>query len=107
MQSSKISELLVEVAAERLRQDEKWGKQSHDIFTVDEEHVESERLRHTFAMDQCKALYDQVEEPGWDLILFEEVYEAFSATDPQEIRTELIQVAAVALAIVEDLDNKA
>jgi hypothetical protein len=107
LQSSKISQLLVEVAAERLRQDEKWGKQSHEIFTVDEGLKELERQRHQSAMEQCKYMYDQVDEPGWDLILFEEVYEAFSATDPQEIRTELIQVAAVALAIVEDLDNKA
>lgn len=99
------SQLLKEVMAERLRQDQKWGDQTHDIFTYPD--AESERLRHEAAATQCKMAYHYSSEPGWDLILMEEVYEAFSETNPAAQREEFIQVAAVALAIVEDLDRKA
>lgn len=99
------SKLLKEVMAERLRQEEKWGDQTHDIFTYPD--TESERLRHEAAALQCKMAYDHSRDPGWDLILMEEVYEAFSETNPAAQREEFIQVAAVALAIVEDLDRKA
>lgn len=99
------SEILKEVMAERLRQEAKWGEHTHEIFTNPD--AEMERARHDFAATQCKILSDSVEELGWDLILLEEVYEAFAEEDYAKMRAELIQVAAVAISIVEDFDRKA
>ncbi len=42
----------------------------------------------------------------WHEVLEEEVHEAYAETDPRKLRTELIQVAAVALSWVRDLDSK-
>lgn len=78
--------VLKEVLAERERQDRKWGQQNHDLAR-------------------------------WGLILSEEVGEfsqaALEATvrgssvRAAQARTELIQVAAVAVAIVECMDRQA
>jgi len=42
----------------------------------------------------------------WEMILLEEVWEALAETDPVKLRAELIQVAAVAVAWVEDIDSR-
>jgi hypothetical protein len=42
----------------------------------------------------------------WRMILEEEVAEACAEVDPAKLRAELIQVAAVAVAWVEDLDHR-
>jgi hypothetical protein len=73
--------VLVEVAMERRAQDARWGEQNH-------------------------------EDPVWALILGEEFGEAcqaalqHSSTDPTDLRAELIQVAAVAVAWVESMDRR-
>lgn len=77
-----MSKVLVEVESERSRQDQIWGEQNH-----------------------CPA--------DWLMILVEEVGEAnkaalearFGGKPLTEYRTELIQVAAVAVAAVECLDR--
>jgi NTP pyrophosphatase (non-canonical NTP hydrolase) len=43
---------------------------------------------------------------AWHTILLEEVYEAFSETNPAKQREEMVQVAAVAVQIIEYLDRK-
>ena len=45
------------------------------------------------------------ENPSWFLILMEEVYEAFSETDPTKQRAEMIQVISVGVQIVEYLNR--
>jgi SpoVK/Ycf46/Vps4 family AAA+-type ATPase len=45
-------------------------------------------------------------EISWSNILMEEVYEAFAETGPEKQREELVQVAAVAVEIIEYLDRK-
>jgi hypothetical protein len=42
----------------------------------------------------------------WAHILLEEVFEAFTETAPAKQREEMVQVAAVAVAIIEYLDRK-
>lgn len=73
------SNILIEVNDERGRQDFKWGPQSHDL-------------------------------DHWYTILGEEVGEVAMAIlegdDIENLRTELIQVAAVCVAIIEDLDDE-
>jgi len=89
-----------DVADERKRQDEKWGVQSHQNGTGGHWSVE---------MDLAKLRCEQAEKgkggPTWVHILDEEVLEAFCETDPVKLRVELIQVAAVAVAWVENLDR--
>ncbi len=80
------NDILREVLSERVGQDAKWGAQVHD-FTI----------------------------TMWMTILVEEVGEACQATlrnrlcadggSFADIRRELVQVAAVAVAVIEQIDN--
>ncbi len=71
-----------EISIERLRQDEKWGEQNHDPFAwlsiLGEEYGEA-----------CKAALEH----------------RFGNKSLAKYRTEVIQVAAVAVAVVECLDR--
>lgn len=79
-----MSEIIEEIKAERERQEIKWGRQNHDG-------------------------------PLYLTILTEEVGEVahailesrFGSDKPEEIRKELIQVAAVAIAMIEAYDRGA
>ncbi|MFB6392600.1 hypothetical protein [Polymorphospora lycopeni] len=92
--------VLAEIAAERARQDAKWGPQNHPDGTGDyPEQIDA---------DTAKMACQNAAEGGyldWLHILREEVAEAFAATGP-ELRTELVQVAAVAVAWVEAIDRR-
>lgn len=94
---------LVDVYFERLRQDQKHGP------------IPESRRNHTGLpgdveiADLAKRYTDQEEAHGgatWRAILREEVAEAFAESDPELLRTELIQVAAVAVSWVEDIDRR-
>jgi hypothetical protein len=89
-----------EIAEERKRQDHKWGEQHHPDGTS---------LRFMALCDDAKARNDAADPFSitWQGILDEEVLEAFTETDRTKLRTELIQVAAVAVAWIEDLDSRA
>jgi NTP pyrophosphatase (non-canonical NTP hydrolase) len=70
--------ILTDITDERDRQDAKWGVQEHHPAT-------------------------------WQLILVEEVGETAEALlddDRERYRKELVQVAAVAIAAIEDLDRR-
>lgn len=82
--------VLSDVAHERDRQDKKWGKQDHDPFTwiaiLGEEFGEAAKaaLHYTFAVNSGNQ---------------------FTAAQHKQLRDELIQTAAVAVAAVEALDR--
>lgn len=99
-----------DIIAERWRQLRKWGHQKHpDVGGI------------PAAADAKRALYDEMAwrhkrdndlnakagTVGWDGILLEEVYEALAESERDALRAELVQVAAVCVAWVEDLDNRA
>lgn len=100
--------VLLEVQHERNRQDEIFGEQNHPIIADDEFSAESReyyadqaelwKLANTFRKAKGGL--------AWDGILLEEVCEALAETDPARVRAELIQVAAVAVAMIESLDRK-
>lgn len=96
----RILGVLPEIAAERDRQDEKWGEQNHPDGTGPgyRVHAIEARVRCQRAARIGLVTYKD--------ILEEEVYEAFAETDPVELREELIQVAAVAVAWIEKLDRE-
>lgn len=94
--------VLSEVRAERLRQDEKWGVQSHPDGTA-------KTLGTMAAAQRAKFVTDAAAANGrvtWRDILNEEVAEAFAESDEDALRAELIQVAAVTVAWVEAIDRR-
>jgi hypothetical protein len=96
--------VLVDICAERDRQDQKWGKQSHPDGT-------GEGVCPGFkaTAEKLKAATAYAAQEGrltWRHILKEEVAEAVAESDRARLRAELVQVAAVAVAWIEDLDGR-
>ena len=89
-----------EVAEEMQRQVELWGVQEHPNGTGDKEFV--------LGLKETREVIEEAEEGDqltWSMILAEEFLEAMAETDPEKLRTELIQVAAVAATWVQALDR--
>ena len=101
---SSVALALRDVIEERKRQDDKWGEQNHQDGT-------EASPRRIARADAAGAICDKAFAiPGaaaWEYILMEEVFEAAAcAPNSPELRKELIQVAAVALAWVEAMDRR-
>ncbi|MFG1683547.1 hypothetical protein ACGFNP_25485 [Nonomuraea sp. NPDC049269] len=80
-----------EVRAELARQDAKWGEQNHQDGTGGPAFTAWASAARR--MCQRAAADDSV---TWQLILDEEVAEAFAEDDPDKLLAELVQVEAVA-----------
>lgn len=96
--------ILDEIREERKRQDDKWGEQNHPITLLPAKDAESvaNDLR-----EKCDEAF-KAGEGSWEDILLEEVYEALEQSakgNYLETREELIQVAAVVVAMIECLDR--
>ncbi|MEU6415286.1 hypothetical protein [Microbispora sp. NPDC046933] len=96
-----LNRVLTDVAAERAAQDAMWGPQEHPDGTGPAYEPEADLAK--------RAVTDASAEgrPTWRHILHEEVLEAFAEDDADRLRTEPIQVAAVAVKWVQDLDRRA
>lgn len=100
--------VLAEVEQERTRQHARFGEQNHPDFPA---HT-GPASRHEYygeKADDWKFFNDRrvrAANLSWDGILLEEVYEALAESDPVALRTELIQVAAVAVAWIEAIDRR-
>lgn len=94
-----------QVVGERAKQVQKWGRRSHPpVFHPDDDSASE----WAFLMKEKCEEAAKSGTIGWDNILYEEVAEAFEAYakgDMQEYRKELIQVAAVVFAMLENLDE--
>ncbi|WP_433509089.1 NUDIX hydrolase [Nonomuraea sp. CA-143628] len=96
-----LAVVLGDVAAERAAQDAKWGIQAIPDGTGAEGAVaEADRARQE---TEEAARHGEL---TWRHILREEVLEAFAESDPEALRTELIQVAAVAVKWAQALDRR-
>lgn len=122
--------VLDEISGERDKQDRKWGIQHHPDGTGDwriagqsakvllaiirssndsftEKTADGGKRRfvpvHSTRMSSVEMREERL---TWMAILLEEVLEAAVETDPQRLREELIQVAAVAVKWVEDIDQR-
>ncbi len=98
--------ILFEIAAERSRQDKIWGEQNHVIIEEDKP--------YSFWQDNANSRREKCDKGfkegkgSWRLILNEEVAEAYEQAalgDNAKLREELIQVAAVVVAMIECLDR--
>jgi len=90
-----------EIFVERIRQHAKFGEQNHPNGTGHSNQIAQAEI----ARARCDA-YFSMGIGAWDLILLEEVWEALAESDPEKLRTELVQVAAVAVAWIEAIDRK-
>jgi hypothetical protein len=95
-----ISIPLIDVFHERIRQEKKWGTQRHPDGT----HPVFAEFANIIKEENDDAIKNN--NITWSDILTEEVSEAQGETDPEKLRTELIQVAAVCTAWVEDIDRR-
>jgi hypothetical protein len=100
--------VLDDIRDERTRQDEKWGEQNHRNGTGDwgwPVTIGDARAQADAARESCKRdAHDGM--TSWRGILLEEVAEAFAESDPQALRAELVQVAAVAAQWIECIDRR-
>ncbi|MFE5505125.1 hypothetical protein ACFQ73_21375 [Amycolatopsis japonica] len=103
--------VLIEVAAERGRQDAKFGRQDHADGTGPNE---ANQVRYCVnaaeAADFARWRTDLAarhDGPTFADVLTEEFYEALAEADPAALRTELVQVAAVAVCWIEAIDRRA
>lgn len=105
-QPTPTAKVLLEVFDERLRQDEKWGEQNHP--DVNDDPFD----RPILSARTAKQRTDERAAAGvvtWTDILIEEVAEAIDEAqigNVDKLRTELIQVAAVATQWVQAIDRR-
>lgn len=97
------SQILTEVEKERRRQLELCGEQHWPDGNVPGNGFWQAKAAALKAANSSMAEIGAI---TWQDILFEEVAEAFAEALPNRIREELIQVAAVAVAWVEDIDSR-
>lgn len=98
-------DVLDDVMSERLRQIQKWGRQSLVSWTGPERNCANLGKNADIAT-RIQTFNDTYGQPYWSHVLLEEVYEALSETDPEKLREELVQVAAVAVSWCEDIDQQ-
>lgn len=90
-----------DVRREREEQDRKWGEQNHPDGTGGENAVR----QADYARIMCQAAAAR-DETTWKHIAWEEFAEAMAEDDPAKLRTELVQLAAVAQAWCEAIDRR-
>lgn len=109
-----------EIAQERGRQNAKWGEQNHPNGTGDDVALlhgcELPKPHENVAVTMgtlayiARSVTDSAAKDGYVTfadILLEEVGEAFAESDPDALRKELVQVAAVAVQWIEKIDRDA
>lgn len=100
LREKRTGKVLQEVANERARQHAKWGEQNLPFWTP--------KVIDVYLADSAKKSCDNAFANGegtWRCILQEEYREALAESDPLLVRAELIQLAAVAVQIVEAIDR--
>lgn len=100
-----------QVIDERARQDATWGEQNHPDGTGPDWPALYVPAGGTAAdaRDLARRLCQGLASHGavsWGDIIREEVCEALAEADPRELRRELVQVAAIAVAWIEAIDRR-
>ena len=112
--ASRVSVAVADAIDERVRQLDKWGDQSHACvpWEIPDREVARKMDERFMARElerAAKADCDREFKAGrgtWWHIAHEELCEVLAA-DPEKRREELVQLTAVCLAWLEDIDNKA
>jgi predicted house-cleaning noncanonical NTP pyrophosphatase (MazG superfamily)/8-oxo-dGTP pyrophosphatase MutT (NUDIX family) len=95
-----LATVLADIAAERAAQDARWGVQEFPDGTGTDY---TDRARE--AKDVCRTA-SSAGELTWRHVLTEEFLEALAESDPERLRAELVQTAAVAVQWVQALDRR-
>ncbi|WP_460351343.1 hypothetical protein [Actinoallomurus acanthiterrae] len=95
-----LARVLADVAAERAAQDAMWGVQDLPDGTGPEHEATADAAKR-----DCREAWAGAR-LTWRHILAEEFHESLAETDPQALRTELVQTAAVAVKWVQALDRR-
>lgn len=93
-----------EVLIERLDQERKWGVQNHPIRPEGGRWAGDLTASAIYSKSLCEMRRERGE-MTWRDILLEEVHEVFAEVDPEDQRAELIQVMAVAAAMIDNIDR--
>lgn len=97
--------VLYDIAIERQRQLDKWGDQSLPDNTGPLEAL-PQGYTYLETLERVRQFNDLYNNPTWDYVLLEEVMEALSEKKRANLRQELVEVAAVCVSWVEDIDRK-
>jgi HSP90 family molecular chaperone len=87
---------------ERKRQDAKWGEQNHPIRHEEDDQFYKEMAAKWRELCDMKAASGEL---TWFEIAMEEFFEAFAERDGVKQRRELVQCAAVLIAMIECIDR--
>jgi hypothetical protein len=90
-----------EIMQEHERQDEKWGEQNHPMLSTAFPRDKIVNMRNAY-----QQVNDEKTKKCWFSIFMEKILEVSIETDPIKQREEMIQVAAVAVQIIERLDRR-
>lgn len=106
LEPNQVDKILCATWDERARQDKKWGQQDHPYFTQYPDDSLYYTPDYLYLETNYKRRNDEAVANGtvgWDTILLEEVFEAFSKAgeDDDAYEEELVQVMAVAAAMIE------
>lgn len=111
-QENTISRVLEEVQSEQDRQEDKWGEQNHANGTGPDHFFLGKGLSapatNAYLRERATEITDDHAKNGrltYADILLEEVFEAVAEKDPEKLREELIQVAAVSVSWIEKIDR--
>src|SRR5262245_3034113 len=114
LDSAAINAVLDEILEERVRQHGLWGTQSHKNGTARQGSRDKASPTREWGdkelLEEVRKGVKKAEQSGaltWRHILTEEVVEAFAERSDKNLRTELVQVAAVCCAWVECIDRRA
>lgn len=97
--------VLDEVMRERERQHAKWGEQNYPMGTGGFLLYEFMDAGASLAKENCDVAF-QEKRGTFAHILWEEFTEVMEEDDPAKLRAELIQLAAVAVQMVEAIDRE-
>lgn len=98
-----MASALADVAAERFAQIEKWGDQTGLTFGTTGTYEDLQRSYD--ARRACERAF-AAGDGNYRAIITEEFWEVMAATSRDNLREELVQLAAVAVAAVEALDKQ-
>jgi hypothetical protein len=104
----KIESILYEILEERKNQHEKWGEQNLPMIFGDQKNIDRIVYRYKKLAQSQKYSNDikPISEISWLEILYEEFCEIFSETNPQLFRAEIVQLVAVGVQMIENIDRK-
>lgn len=90
-------------AEERVRQDQKWGAQSHPIRDESDADFYSDQAEQWRQICDIRAAQKK---QTWFHVAIEEFFEVFAESDPTLQRKELVQLGAVITHMIEQIDER-